>query len=60
MCYSTQFIFSVLARKQGDEGDVSVEQDIQAPGLQEASKRVGGVDAKISLMPQALFIWKQL
>lgn len=31
--------------------DVSAKQDIQVPGLQEASRRVRGTDAKISLMP---------
>ena len=37
-------------------GDVSVEQDIQAPGLQEASRRAGGADAKISLMPHTIHL----
>lgn len=37
-------------------GNVSVEQDIQAPGLQEASRREGGTDAKVSLMSHTLLI----
>lgn len=41
-------------------GDVSVEQDIQANGLQKVSRRVGGAGAKVSQMPHALSIWKQL